>query len=298
MNTLNRNYRHLKGYLYITPALLFFIVFMVYPILFSVRLSFFEWKGYTMTPFLNFAGLKNYDRMIHDSTFWQSLKNTLNFVVAALVFQNILGFIFAIFLFYGNLRGTIVWRSVIFFPTLLSAVIVGLVWRRIFMADGLLNSIILLLRPEMEPFHWMGNAITPIWVVIFVNIWQWSGYNMVLYYAALQNIDSDLIESAKIDGASWGGTIRKIIIPLCAKTVSLAIILNIIGGFKVFDLVYVMTGGGPAHSSEVLTSYMFYQAFALFGTNRMGYASAIAVVLTLIVLVFAVIRLKIDQRTY
>jgi ABC-type sugar transport system permease subunit len=164
------------------------------------------------------------------------------------------------------------------------------------MGDGLLNMIIQYFNPASEGFLWLGNRITPIFVVIFVNIWQWSGYNMVLYYAGLQGVENDLIEAAKIDGATWLQTIKSVVIPQLSKTISLAVILNIIGSFKVFDLVYVITGGGPAHSSEVIASQIYYESFSMFGPNRMGYASALAVILTIIVVVFAIIRIRIDRK--
>ncbi|MCL5071771.1 MAG: sugar ABC transporter permease [Actinobacteria bacterium] len=294
---LIKDYSNLKAYLFIGLALVFFIVFLVYPILFSLGLSFFEWKGYTPNPFEKFTGLSNYIKLIKDPTFLLVLKNTLYFVFGSLIFQNLFGFIIAVFLFYGKLRASILWRAIIFFPTLLSSVIIGLVWRRIFVTDGLLNTIINIFLPNLEPVQWLGNLVTPIFVITLVSIWQWTGYNMVIYYAGLQGINNEIIESAKVDGANFFQTIIKIVLPQLYKTISLAVILNIIGGFKVFDLVYVMTSGGPAHHSEVITSYMYYQSFAIFGTNKLGYASTLAVVLTVIVLIFATIRIFIDKKT-
>lgn len=293
---LIKDYNNLKAYLFIGLSLIFFIIFLLYPILFSLGLSFFEWKGYTPNPFENFIGLSNYIKLVKDPIFLLALKNTIYFVFGSLIFQNLFGFIIAVFLFYGKLRASILWRSIVFFPTLLSAVIVGLVWRRIFVTDGLLNTILNFLIPNYKPIQWLGNPITPIFVVTLVSIWQWTGYNMVIYYAGLQGINNEIIESAKVDGANSLQIIVRIVIPQLYKIISLAIILNIIGGFKVFDLVYIITNGGPAHRSEVITSYMYYQSFAPFGTNKLGYASSIAVVLTVIVLIFAIIRIYIDRK--
>ena len=295
---LNLKRENLKGYLFIAPSLLFLIIFIAYPIIFSFILSFFEWEGYSNNPFEVFINVGNYIRLIGDQTFWLSLKNTIYFVMTSLIFQNIFGMAFAIYLFYGKLKGSVVWRAIIFFPTMLSAVIVGLVWRRIFMEDGLLNTVLGLFNHSLSNISWLSDPTRPIWVVTFVNIWQWTGYNMVLYYAGLQGINNELIESAKVDGANWFHVITKIVIPHLYKIMSLAIILNIIGGFKVFDIVYVMTKGGPAHRSEVLTSYMYNQSFALFGTNRLGYASTIAIILTIIILIFAIVRIKVDKKTF
>ena len=286
------------GLSFLSLTILFFLVFMVYPITFSVILSFFKWKGYSPNPFENFIGLANYRRMINARIFWQSLKNTFVFVLGSLVLQNLFGFLAAIFLFYADLRSSIVWKAILFFPCLLSAVVVGIVFRRIFLQNGLFNLMIRLFFSNYQGFSWLGNLVTPIYVVIFVSVWKWFGYNMVIYYAGLQSLDEQITESAKIDGASWLVIIIRIVIPQLYKTISMAVILNIIGGFKVFDIVYVMTGGGPTHASEVLTSYVYYHSFSLYGTNLMGYASSLAVTLTVIVLFFAVLRLWVDKKAF
>lgn len=302
MNSIrNKNFslfdnENTKAYTYLSLAIIFFGVFLLYPIIFSLILSFHEWSGFSKTPFKEFVGFSHYIEMFQDKIFYTSLKNTAMYAFLILVFQNVVGLFLALFLFYGKIRGSVIWRSIIFFPTLLSSVIVGLVWRRIFMGDGLLNIIWQNFYPMSEGFLYLGNRITPIFVVIFVNIWQWSGYNMVLYYAGLQGVENDLVEAAKIDGASWIQTIKNVVIPQLYKTISLCIILNIIGSFKVFDLVYVITGGGPARSSEVLATQIYYESFSMFGPNRMGYASALAVVLTIIVVIFAVLRIRVDRK--
>ncbi len=282
--------------LFLSFGIVFFLVFILYPVMFSAGLSFFDWSGYSQNPFEKFIGIDNIIRLVKDSTFLLSLKNTFIFVFGVIFFQNLFGLLIAIFIFYGKLKGGAIWRSIIFFPAILSPIIIGLVWKRIFFTDGLLNTVISVFVPGYEPFSWLSNLVTPIFVVIFVTIWQFTGYNMVLYYAGLQGISNELIESAKIDGANWIQTITKIVIPQLYKVISLAVILNIIGGFKVFDMIYIMTGGGPAHTSEVLTSYIYFQSFSITGTNRMGYASIIAMVLTIIVLIFSIIRMRIEKR--
>ncbi len=288
--------RYFEILIFLSLGIVFFLVFIVYPVMFSAGLSFFDWSGYSRNPFENFIGFDNFMRMAGDSTFWVSLKNTFIFVSGLILFQNFFGLLIAIFLFYGKLKGGAIWRSVFFFPAVLSPIIIGLVWKRIFLADGLLNTIILFFTQNYEPIHWLGNLSTPIFAVMFVTIWQYTGYNMILYFAGLQGISNELIESAKIDGANWLQTVTKIVIPQLYKVISLAVILNIIGGFKVFDLIYTMTSGGPAHASEVLTSYIYFQSFSITGTNRMGYASLMAMVLTIIVLIFSIIRIRIEKR--
>ena len=167
----------IRGYLYISLALVFFILFLFYPIIFSLILSFYEWSGFSPNPFEKTVGLENYLRMVKDPTFWLALKNTVYFVFFTIVFQNLFGLLIALLLFYGQIRGSGVIRSIIFFPAMLSSVMIGLVWRRIFMGDGLLNMIITAVDPMAEGIQWLGNPITPIFVIIFINVWQWTGYN-------------------------------------------------------------------------------------------------------------------------
>ncbi|MBN2073663.1 MAG: sugar ABC transporter permease [Actinobacteria bacterium] len=240
--------------------------------------------------------MNNYIRMFNDPVFWTSFKNTIYFVILSIIFQNVFGLSISMFLFYGKIKASSLWRSIVFFPAMLSAVMVGMIWRRIFMGDGLLNMILSSIDSSLGNFQWLGNMVTPIFVVILINTWQWTGYNMVLYYAGLQGVNNLLIESAKVDGANWLQTITKIVIPQLYKTISLAVILNIIGGFKVFDIVYIMTGGGPAHASEVITSHIYNQSFSMLGQNRMGYGSAMAAVLAVVVIVFAAIRIRVERK--
>ncbi|MHB1347319.1 MAG: carbohydrate ABC transporter permease [Candidatus Humimicrobiaceae bacterium] len=283
-------------YLLVLPAIIFIVLYIFYPIIFSFILSLFNWDGLRPLGQAEFLGFKNYLDLAKDPIFWNALKNTVYFVLGTLIFQNFFGFTLALTLFYGKIKGGKAWRAIIFFPAILSPVIIGIVFTLIFSNTGLVNQVLASLRLGNLQKIWLGNMITPIWVITFVNIWQWSGYNMVLYYAGLQSIPDDLIEAARIDGAGWRQIILKIIIPCISGTASIVFILNIIGGFKVFDLVYIMTSGGPAHASEVLTSYMFYSSFALHGLNKMGYGSAIAVILTIIIFVIAIIRVRMSRN--
>ena len=130
------NNENFKSYSYLSIAIIFFGMFLLYPIIFSLVLSFCEWSGFSKNPFEEFVGFSNYIKIFQDKIFYSSLRNTVLYAFLILVFQNVVGLFLALFLFYGKIRGSVIWRSIIFFPTLLSSVIVGLVWRRIFMGDG------------------------------------------------------------------------------------------------------------------------------------------------------------------
>jgi len=287
--------RKIYPFLYIAPVLILFAVYIFYPTIFSIVISLLKWDGFSSLSKASFIWFDNYKNLIKDDVFWLALKNTFIFVGGCLVFQNLFGLTLALTLFYVKIRGGKVWRAIIFFPAILSSVIVGLIWKLILSNTGFLNQTLSAIGLSSLNRVWLGNQLTPIFCIIFVNVWQWSGYNMVIYYAGLQSIPDDLIEAAKLDGASWPKLILKIIMPLLGGVASIAMVLNIIGGFKVFDLVYVLTRGGPAHFSEVLTTYIFFHAFDVNGSNLLSYASAIAIVLTIISFVFAVIRIRMTR---
>ncbi|MCL5986801.1 MAG: sugar ABC transporter permease [Actinobacteria bacterium] len=284
-------------YVWLIPIFIIIATFYIYPIIFSTGLSLFKWDGYKPLTQIVFIGLKNYKDMIGDSLFWMSLRNTIFFVMGTLIFQNLFGMTLAVVLFYSNMKLSKLWRSIIFFPAIISPVIVALVWRLIFTKGGLIGLLLSTVGlSKLSQTLWLANPYTPIWVITWVNIWQWTGYNMVIYYAGLQTIPEEVIEAAKIDGANWGKIFSKVIVPLLSGAISIAMVLNIIGGFKVFDLVFTLTRGGPAHHSEVLTSYMFFNSFVPFGPNKMGYASALSVVLTILVFVAAYIRIRLTRQ--
>lgn len=272
---------------YILAVLIFFSIFMLYPVIFNIILTFFDWNGINPHIFKNFISFENYKNLFSDKLFWIALKNTIYFVLATLVIQNLIGLFLGLVLFFGQFKFGNVIRATIFFPTILAPVVVALVWKKIFISDGLINTVLNL------NIAWLGGLYFGIWIVSFINIWQWSGYNMVIYYAGLQSLDIQLIEAAMIDGANWLKIMVKIVLPILRPTIAIASILTILGGFKVFDLVYIMTKGGPAHQSEVITTYMYWLSFDATGPNKMGYASTIVIVSLLIAIIFATIRMRV-----
>ncbi len=272
---------------YTLPVILFYMVFLFYPIFFNILLTFFKWNGIGPNIFQDFLAFENYKNLILDKFFWIALKNTMYFVISTVIVQNLVGLFLAHILFFGNFKYGNVLRSIIFFPTILSPVIISLIWKKIFISDGLLNTILGL------DVNWLGGLYLGIWIIAFVNMWQWSGYNMILYYAGLQSLDNQLVEAAMIDGANWAGIVSRIIIPFLKPTIAIASILTVLGGFKVFDLVYIMTKGGPAHQTEVITTYMYWLSFDATGPNKMGYAATVVIFSLFVAIIFAVIRMRV-----
>jgi raffinose/stachyose/melibiose transport system permease protein len=276
------------GYLFILPALLFFLAFLVYPLLHTVYLSLTEWAGFDLKK-ITFVGFENFKLLPPDWIFWKALRNTFYFVAGTTVFLNLLGLGLAVFL-NSSSRLTRLVRTLIFIPVLLSPVIVGVMWSRIFDPFGVLNQILEKLKLIQTPIFWLGDRRMALVSIIGATVWQWVGYDMVLYLTGLQQIPEELYEAAMIDGANRWHLLRRITLPLLKGVGTMVILLNLIGGVRVFDIVYVMTKGGPNHNTEVLATHLYEVAFWF---NKMGYASVIAVLILVISLVFAYFRSRL-----
>ena len=284
------------AYLYILPLLLMIIFIVLYPLLFNLLLSFYEWDGFRKDAFSQFVGFKNYTELAGDEYFWVSLRNTAYFELACSIFQVLFPLIFAVILYYGYFKQENLIKGIIYFPALVSPVVVGLVWRFFFSYDGPINNLLRAIGLDFLAIEWLGNIYTPIWIIAFINIWQWTGFGIVLFYAGLTSINRELIEAARIDGASFFQYILKIVIPLLKPIIILDLLLVFITGFRVFDLVYVVTRGGPIHQSELLTTLQYYYSFDSYGPNKMGIASVISVVLLVIVVIFSLVRITVNRR--
>ncbi len=289
--TQNLLKKRLTPYIWILPALLMFCIFIFYPISFNVILSFFKWDGFNPDIFGKFVFLDNFKELFKDKIFIKALTNTLIWVMVCVTVQNIIAMFTAIFLYIGKFRGSAILRGIIFFPAIVSGVIVSLVWRPVFLEGGGFNMIVSLF--SSTPIYPLGMPNLAFYVVMFVSLWQWSGFNMIIFYAGLQSIEPSVLEAAEMDGASFWSAINRVIIPLLKPVIIVCVILNVFGGFKIFDVVFIMTGGGPIHSSEVLTTFMVDKAFKY--ANRMGYASSVATFMVLIMGLFAFMRIKLSK---
>jgi ABC-type sugar transport system permease subunit len=275
------------GFFFSLPAILFFLLFILIPVLSTFLLSLTEWKGFALEN-IRFAGLANFRDMFTDSVFFTSLKNTLIFVGLTTLLLNLLGFIGASIIDTG-IRGSGFFKNAIFLPVLLSPIIIGIMWSRMLDAFGIVNQLLRSAGLIQLPVMFLGDERIALYTVIGATIWQYTGYDMLLYYAGLQGVPSELIEAATIDGAGRLAIRIRIILPVLSPVIAIAMVLNMIGGFKVFDIVYVMTAGGPNNSSHVFATYLFQQAFRF---NRMGYASVIAIVIIAFSIVAALLRLR------
>lgn len=266
----------LPGLLFLAPAIALFALFVVYPIVYNMQSSLLDWDGVNTGIFV---GLENYVRLFNDPVFHTTIRNSAFWIPLTIIPQAVIGLLLALAL-NQKITGSTVYRAVFFIPAVLSPIVVGIVWQRIMDPfNGVLTSV-----GDATGVGWLGgsflaNPDTAIFAVIFVNVWMWTGFSMLFYLAGLQLIDSSLLEAAKVDGASWWQSFTRIIFPLLKHTHLSLLMLGIIGSLKTFELVYVLTEGGPNHASEMLPTYAFQQAFQL---QSVGYASAISVVLIVI----------------
>lgn len=266
----------LPGLLFLAPAIILFALFVVYPIIYNLQASLLDWDGVNAGVFV---GLDNYVSLFQDPVFHTTLRNSALWIPLTIVPQAVIGLLLALAL-NQKILGSTVYRALFFIPAILSPIVVGIVWQRIMDPfNGVLVSV-----GEATGIDWLGGNFlatpsTAIFAVIFVNVWMWTGFSMLFYLAGLQLIDSSLIEAATVDGANWWQSVTRIIFPLLKHTHLSLLMLGIIGSLKTFELVYVLTQGGPNHASEMLPTYAFQQAFQL---QSVGYASTISVVLIVI----------------
>jgi ABC-type sugar transport system permease subunit len=271
------------------PTLCLFLGFVAAPVVAVVLTSFTEWTGFHLSG-ISWIGFRNYADLMDDPIFLRAFLHTIVFTIATTVLLNAVGLGLAL-LVNTKAPGTAFLKAVLFLPVLLSPVIVGLMWSGLLRGvGGGLNQFLDLLGLINQPVFWLGDGRFALGALIVATVWQFAGYNMILYYAGLQNVPDSLLEAAELDGArSWAKFVH-VVMPSLYHVASVVMLLNIIGGLRIFDIVYVMTRGGPSRSTEVLATYMYEQGFQL---NAMGVASAIAVILVLLAVVVSAIRIRV-----
>ena len=279
------------GFFFSLPAILFFLCFILFPVVSTFLLSFARWKWFVFSE-LRYTGLSNFAELLTDGIFFKSLANTLIFVIITTVALNILGFIGAS-LIDTRVAGSRFLKNAVFLPVLLAPIIIGIMWSRMLDAFGIVNQLLKSVHLTRMPLLFLGDERIALYTVIGATIWQYTGYDMLLYFAGLQGVPQEQVEAARIDGASPLAVKLHVVIPFLSPVIAVTMLLNMIGGFKVFDIVYVMTAGGPNNSSHVFATYLFQQAFRF---NKMGYASVIAIVIIAFSIVAAVFRLRIVRR--
>lgn len=270
---------------FLSPTMLVFSVFILFPVLFSFYLSFHSWNMFSSER--TFVGLENYHHMITNPEFWQVLKNTAIYTFATVPLSIALALAVAFFL-NKKIIGKKLLRTAYFTPVIVSAVAAAVIWRWIYDPSfGLLNYALGFIG--IAPINWINDATAAMAALIIMGVWKSLGFNMVLYLAGLQGIPEHYYEAADIDGAGGWLKFWRITVPLLGPTTFFITVMSVITSFQVFDIVYVLTHGGPMGATKVLVFYLYEHAFKFF---NMGYASAAAYVLFAIIFIFTLLQIR------
>ena len=265
-----------------------FAVLVIWPLASSFWYSFTNWNGFN--PDYDFVGLDNFLKIHTDKLFLNAVVNTALWMVAAILLPTALGLGLAL-LIDSRIPGGSVFKSIFYLPICLSAVVVGQIWVWIYQPDwGLLNTVLGAVSGERSSYAWLAKPDTALWSVIVAWSWQQTGLSMVIFLAGLTTIPEELLEVCEIEGASAAQRIRMVVIPLLRPATVVVIALSVINSLKGFDILYIMTGGGPFNRSDTLAMHMYNESFKKY---LMGYGSAISVVLFLIAL--TIIRVYFRQ---
>jgi raffinose/stachyose/melibiose transport system permease protein len=267
-----------QGLLLLAPALLIYCVFALYPMLDVVGLSFMKWNG--LTPTKDFVGFDNYVQIfVNDPVFWGALRNTILWTILSVVFPPLAGFGLALGL-NQNIPGRGPLRALFYMPVIIAPIAVATMWR--WMYDpffGLFNATLTGLGLENIIQDWLGDRKVALYSIFVAYVWQTVGFSLVLFLAGLQNVSPTLLEASRIDGANRFQIFRYVTLPALRPSITVVLILSIINSLKAFDIVYGMTQGGPAQSTQMLAMWAFTQAMQL---GDFGRGAAVSVVLLLI----------------
>lgn len=287
MNLRVRN--ALVGYSFVLPNFIGFFVFVFIPVLFSLVLSFVSWDGFTA---MKFVGIENFVTIFSDKNFVSALGRTMIYTVFTVVLTTLMALGLAMLLNAKlKLRGF--FRSSVFFPYVASIVAVGVVWNMLFQKDfGPINEFLRWLGLENLP-GWTASTKWALPAVIIVSIWKYMGYYMIVLLAALQDIPAELYEAASIDGATRGQYFRRIAVPFLTPALFFVILMLTVTSFKSFDLIYVMTEGGPGQSTTLVVNYIYNKSFI---SGTYGVSSAAAMILLAIVGVITLIQFRVEKK--
>ncbi len=267
--------RFLSKYWLLFPALAIYIVFLLYPIIFSLNISFYNWDG--LSPDKTFVGLENYSKFFSDPTSLLAFKNNLIWMAFMLTIPVALGLLLAVIL-NESIPGRTIFRAIFYSPAVLPLVAVGIIWAWIYNPTfGAINSFFRLIGLPALARPWLSDPNVAIYSVILTAIWQGIGFPMLLFLAGLQTIPKELYEAAEIDGANRPQSFWYITIPSLRETFVIVISMAMISSLKTFDLVYTMTWGGPGNLTQVLSTWMYFNTFVF---HKAGFGSAIAMIIT------------------
>jgi len=280
-----------SGFLFILPALVMYAIFFINPFITAIYYTLIDWNG--VDPIKKFVGLQNYIHLFQDRMLGVSLSHNLIWVVFGTALPIIIGLPLAVLLSRIK-RGRLFFQTAFFLPYILSGVVIGMIWDWIYNPIfGVLNYILKAVGLESLARGWLGDPSLALYCVIIASVWGVFGFSMVIFMAGLQNVDSDLIEAAKIDGANSLQQFFYVIIPQLRNVLNMVVVLFLIGGFNVFDIVLIMTKGGPANHSELIGTYTYEIAIH---QSEMGYGTTLSMVMTVLCLLVSYIYITLREK--
>ena len=275
----------------VIPAFLIYAVFFIIPNVSGLALAFTDWNIYFFDD-IHVNGLDNFIKLFQEEVFWIALKNTFLFAVATVLGKNLLGFLMAL-LVAKTSKFNIYLRTVMFLPVTISTIVVSIIFVSIYNPDmGIVNQFLRSVGLGGLARQWLVDPKVALWAVAAMEIWQWSGFNMVVFVAGMQSIPDDFFEAARIDGAGRWQTLKCITVPLMVQSFAVTFVFSIISGFKVFAQIYGTTNGGPADATQVMGTFLFKS----FSEGKLGYSAAVGVIFMFLILAFSLIFLIILRK--
>ncbi len=279
------------GIVLVTPLLIMVAVFLLFPVANAVYYVFVDFNGINPSP--PWVGLSNFTELARDPDVWSAFKNNVIWIIIGTVAPLVIGLGFAL-LVWGVKRGSLFYRITLFLPYVLPQVAVGVVWGWIYdPSRGWLNRALELVGLESLTTGWLGDPSTALYAVLGTAVWATAGFVFVIFLSALRNVDMELVDASLLDGANGAQRLRYIIMPQIMPVFLMVTTITLVGGFSVFDIIFVMTGGGPAGATEVLGTYAYSSAFQL---NRISYGTTLALVITVMAIPFAVWLNRLQRR--
>lgn len=276
---------------FLSPAIIVYVLFVLYPMVRAVWFSLYAWNG--LGPMEDFVGWRNFERILSDTVFQMAIRHNLTLVVLSLVIQLPIALGIAL-LIRDSIPGRAAFRTIFFLPYVLSEVITGVVWVFIFRPqNGLLNWVAGGLIPGFEPVALLADTDTVLYAIFAVITWKFFGFHMILYLAGLQGIPSELEDAARVDGASGGQVLRDITLPLLGPTIRVSVFFSVLGSLQFFDLIWIMTKGGPVDASNTMATYMYTAGFTRF---QLGYGAAVSLVIFVICFIFSILYQRFVMR--
>lgn len=276
---------------FLAPAVILLIIYLLYPLVDSFRYSFLNWNGLGDTA--KFIGFENWRRLLHDSVFWHSAWNNILLALFSIIIQLPIALVLAVILDEAS-KGSRILKILYFIPLLMSSVALGVLFKNIYDPNfGPINAILSSLGLYGWAQDWLGDPNYALGSVIAVVLWQNIPFYMVLFLAGLASFPREILEAARLDGASQTTVFWRLKLPHLQGTFRTAVLLAVIGSMRYFDLIYVMTGGGPENASQVMASYMYKEVFASF---RLGYGTTVASAMFIVITVIAAISFRISRR--